>query len=101
MQNIDVPGIQGHGQGGAPVTVKEAAMIYAQDMGMPVAVGTPADIADEIEHYMQRRRGPRLHADRDLHAGRFEEFVDLLWCPTAVSWFLRGGATLRENLSKA
>jgi hypothetical protein len=27
-------------------------MIYAQGMGMPVAVGTAADIADQMEHYM-------------------------------------------------
>src|SRR5581483_8432141 len=58
VQNIEVPGIQGlfesiiYAKGGAPVTVKEAAMIYAQGMGMPVAVGTPADVADEMEHYM-------------------------------------------------
>ena len=48
VQNIEVPGIQGlfesiiYAKGGAPVAVKEAAMIYAQGMGMPVAVGTPA-----------------------------------------------------------
>jgi long-chain alkane monooxygenase len=52
-----VPGIQGpfesiiYAKGGAPVTVGEAAIIYAQGMGMPVACGTPKDIADLMEHY--------------------------------------------------
>ena len=42
VQNIEMPGIQGlfesiiYAKGGAPVTVEEAAMIYAQGMGMPV-----------------------------------------------------------------
>ena len=55
VQNIEVPGIQGlfesiiYAKGGAPVTVAEAAMIYAQGMGMPVAVGTAQDIAMELE----------------------------------------------------
>jgi alkanesulfonate monooxygenase SsuD/methylene tetrahydromethanopterin reductase-like flavin-dependent oxidoreductase (luciferase family) len=58
VQNIEIPGIQGlfesviYAKGGAPLTVKEAALYYAQGMGMPIAVGSPADIADQIEHYM-------------------------------------------------
>jgi long-chain alkane monooxygenase len=49
VQNIEIPGIQGlfdsiiYAKGGAPVTVREAALIYAEGMGMPRLVGTPAD----------------------------------------------------------
>jgi VWA domain containing CoxE-like protein len=39
---------QGIGGGTRIGERKEAAMIYAQGMGMPVAVGTPADIADQM-----------------------------------------------------
>ena len=47
VQNIEIPGIQGlfdsiiYAKGGAPVTVREAALIYAEGMGMPRLVGTP------------------------------------------------------------
>jgi hypothetical protein len=37
-----------YAKGGAPVTVHEAALIYAEGMGMPRLVGTPADIADRL-----------------------------------------------------
>ena len=58
VQNIEIPGIQGlfdsiiYAKGGAPVTVREAALIYAEGMGMPRLVGTPADIADQLEHFL-------------------------------------------------
>ena len=58
MQDIYVPGIEGlfksviNSKDGAPVTVREGAIHYAQGMGMPVAVGTPQDIADQMEWYM-------------------------------------------------
>jgi long-chain alkane monooxygenase len=77
VQNIEVPGIQGlfksiiYAKGGAPVTVKEAAMIYAQGMGMPVSVGTASDIADQDRALHGRRRSGRLHVGRDLYAGMF------------------------------
>jgi hypothetical protein len=49
-QNIEVPGIQSffqsiiYAKGGAPATAKEAAMIHAQGIGMPVAVSTASDV---------------------------------------------------------
>lgn len=58
VQNIEIPGIQGlfdsiiYAKGGAPVMVREAALIYAEGMGMPRLVGTPADIADQLEHFL-------------------------------------------------
>ena len=32
------------------MTVREAALIYAEGMGMPRLVGTPEDIADQLNH---------------------------------------------------
>jgi long-chain alkane monooxygenase len=58
VQDIEVPGIEGLfksivlAKDGAPVTIKEAAMIYGASMGMPIACGTPKDIADIMEYYM-------------------------------------------------
>jgi alkanesulfonate monooxygenase SsuD/methylene tetrahydromethanopterin reductase-like flavin-dependent oxidoreductase (luciferase family) len=41
-----------YAQGGAPVTVREAALIYPEGMGMPRLIGTAADIADQLEHFL-------------------------------------------------
>jgi FMN-dependent oxidoreductase (nitrilotriacetate monooxygenase family) len=84
VQNIEVPGIQGlfesivYAKGGAPVTVREAAMIYAMGMGMPVAVGTPADIADQMETYMDEGGADGFMLIATYTPGCFEEFVDLV-----------------------
>jgi alkanesulfonate monooxygenase SsuD/methylene tetrahydromethanopterin reductase-like flavin-dependent oxidoreductase (luciferase family) len=110
VQNIEVPGIQGlfdsiiYAKGGAPVTVKEAATIYAQGMGMPVAVGTPADIADEMEHYMDDGGAEGFMLIATYTPGCFEEFVDLVVPELQRRGRFRtryGGATLRENLLEA
>jgi FMN-dependent oxidoreductase (nitrilotriacetate monooxygenase family) len=110
VQNIEVPGIQGlfdsiiYAKGGAPVTVKEAATIYAQGMGMPVAVGTPADIADEMEHYMDDGGAEGFMLIATYTPGCFEEFVDLVVPELQRRERFRtryGGATLRENLLEA
>jgi alkanesulfonate monooxygenase SsuD/methylene tetrahydromethanopterin reductase-like flavin-dependent oxidoreductase (luciferase family) len=58
------------------VTVKEAAMIYAQGMGMPVAVGTAADIADQMEHYMDDGGADGFMLAATYTPGCFEEFAD-------------------------
>ena len=56
--DADVQGIRGlfdailEAKDGAPVTVREAAQIYGVSMGAPVAVGTPSDVADQMEQYL-------------------------------------------------
>jgi alkanesulfonate monooxygenase SsuD/methylene tetrahydromethanopterin reductase-like flavin-dependent oxidoreductase (luciferase family) len=56
--DADVQGIRGlfdailEAKDGAPVTVREAAQIYGVSMGAPVAVGTPSDVADQLEQYI-------------------------------------------------
>jgi long-chain alkane monooxygenase len=107
VQNIEVPGIQGlfesiiYAKGGAPVTVKEGAMIYAEGMGMPVAVGTPADIADQMEYYMDEGGAQGFMLIATYTPGCFEEFVDLVVPELQRRGRFRtrySGATLRENL---
>src|SRR6266852_4725820 len=107
VQNIEIPGIQGlfdsiiYAKGGAPVTVHEAALIYAEGMGMPRLVGTPADIADQLEDFIDNGGADGFMLAATYTPGCFEEFVDLV-----VPELQRRGryrkrystATLREHL---
>jgi FMN-dependent oxidoreductase (nitrilotriacetate monooxygenase family) len=107
VQNIEIPGIQGlfdsiiYAKGGAPVTVREAALIYAEGMGMPRLVGTPSDIVDQLEHFMDEGGADGFMLAATHTPGCFEEFVDLV-----VPELQRRGryrsryahGTLRENL---
>jgi long-chain alkane monooxygenase len=110
VQNIEIPGIQGLFEsiiyakdptGKIPVTVKEAAMIYAQGMGMPVAVGTAADIADQMEMYMDEGGADGFMLAATYTPGCFEEFADLVVPELQRRGRYRTaytGSTLRENL---
>jgi FMN-dependent oxidoreductase (nitrilotriacetate monooxygenase family) len=109
VQNIEVPGIQGlfesiiYSKGGAPVTIREAALHYAQGMGMPIAVGTAADIADQMEHYMDEGGADGFMLIATNTPGCFEEFVDLVVPELQRRGRYRTaypGITLRENLLK-
>jgi FMN-dependent oxidoreductase (nitrilotriacetate monooxygenase family) len=107
VQNIEIPGIQGlfdsviYAKGGAPVTVREAALYYAQGMGMPIAVGSPADIADQMEHYMDVGGADGFMLIATYTPGCFEEFVDLVVPELQRRGRYRHaypGVTLRDNL---
>jgi long-chain alkane monooxygenase len=107
VQNIEIPGIQGlfdsiiYAKGGAPVTVREAALIYAEGMGMPRLVGTPADIADQLEHFLDEGGADGFMLAATYTPGCFEEFVDLVVPELQKRGRYRKrytGSTLRENL---
>ncbi|OAN87468.1 nitrilotriacetate monooxygenase [Marinobacter sp. EhC06] len=107
VQNIEIPGIQGlfesiiYAKGGDPVTVREAAIIYAQGMGMPVAIGTPADIADQMEMYMDEGGADGFMLAATYTPGCFEEFVDMVVPELQRRGRYRTeytGSTLRDNL---
>lgn len=106
VQHIEIPGIQGlfesviHSKGGAPVTVKEGALYYAQGMGMPLACGTAKDIADQMEFYMDEG-GDGFMLAATYTPGCFEEFADYVVPELQHRGRLRTQyrhATLRENL---
>jgi FMN-dependent oxidoreductase (nitrilotriacetate monooxygenase family) len=110
VQNIEIPGIQGlfesiiYAKGGAPITVREAALYYAQGMGMPIAVGTPADIADQMEHYMDEGGADGFMLAATHTPGCFEEFVDLVVPELQRRGRYRTrypGTTLRDSLLEA
>ena len=76
-------------------------MIYAQGMGMPVAVGTAADIVDRMEHYMDEGGAEGFMLVATYTPGCFEEFVDLVVPELQRRERFRtrySGRTLRENL---
>ena len=107
IQNIEVPGIQGlfesilYARDGAPVTIGEAAIIYAQGMGMPVLVGTPSDIADKLETFMDEGGADGFMLIATYTPGCFEEFVDLVVPELQRRGRYRNaypGTTLRDNL---
>lgn len=107
VQDIEVPGIQGlfdsiiHAKGGAPVTVREAALIYAEGMGMPRLVGTAGDIVDQLEVFMDDGGADGFMLAATYTPGCFEEFVDVVVPELQRRGRLRDryqGTTLRENL---
>ncbi|WKN48906.1 LLM class flavin-dependent oxidoreductase [Nocardioides sp. Arc9.136] len=107
IQDIEVPGIQGlfesilYAKNGEPVTVAEAAMIYAQGMGMPVLVGTPSSIADQLETYADEGGADGFMLIATYTPGCFEEFVDMVVPELQRRGRLRTeytGSTLREHL---
>jgi long-chain alkane monooxygenase len=58
IADVDAQGIRGlfdailQKNDGKPVTVREAAELYGMAMGAPTAVGTPRDVADEMEYFL-------------------------------------------------
>jgi long-chain alkane monooxygenase len=109
VQNIEIPGIQGlfesviYAKGGAPLTVREAALYYAQGMGMPVVVGSPADVADQIEHFMDDGGADGFMLIATHTPGCFEEFVDLVVPELQRRGRYRSrypGTTLRDSLQE-
>jgi FMN-dependent oxidoreductase (nitrilotriacetate monooxygenase family) len=107
IQNIEVPGIQGlfesivYAKGGEAVTIKEAAEIYAQGMGMPVLVGTPADIVDQLEVFADEGGADGFMLIATYTPGCFEEFVDLVVPELQRRGRFRKqytGTTLRDHL---
>ncbi|SDU46143.1 LLM class flavin-dependent oxidoreductase [Gordonia westfalica] len=107
VQDIEVPGIQGlfesilYAKGGEPVTVREAAQIYAMGMGMPVLVGTPAEIADRLEAYVDEGGADGFMLIATYTPGCYEEFVDMVVPELQRRGRYRTkytGATLRDHL---
>jgi alkanesulfonate monooxygenase SsuD/methylene tetrahydromethanopterin reductase-like flavin-dependent oxidoreductase (luciferase family) len=70
-------------------------------MGMPITIGTPSDIADTIEHYMDDGGADGFMLVATYTPGCFEEFVDLVIPELQRRGRYRQvypGDTLRENL---
>jgi long-chain alkane monooxygenase len=63
---------------GEPLTLAEVARHHGQSVGLPQMVGTPADIADQMEAYMDAVGGDGFMLSPIYSPGAIEEFVDLV-----------------------
>lgn len=107
IADADVQGIRGlfdailDAKDGAPVTVREAAEIYGLAMGAPVAVGTPADVADQMEQYVDEGGCNGFMMLATDVPGCFADMTDLLVPELQRRGRFRTrypGTTLRESL---
>ncbi|WP_276121728.1 LLM class flavin-dependent oxidoreductase [Pararhizobium qamdonense] len=107
LQEIEIPGIQGvkdalvRSGAGAEVTIAQAADIYSMRFAMPALVGSPSDVADQLELYMDEGGADGFMLLATYTPGCFEEFVDLVVPELQRRGRYRtayAGKTLRENL---
>ena len=63
---------------GTPMTVAEVAIRHGQSVGIPQIVGTPADIADQMEAFIDEVGGDGFMLSAIHSPGAIEEFVDLV-----------------------
>jgi alkanesulfonate monooxygenase SsuD/methylene tetrahydromethanopterin reductase-like flavin-dependent oxidoreductase (luciferase family) len=86
---------------GEAVTVAEAADTYAFRFAMPQVIGTPAMVADQLEHYMDDGGADGFMLLATYTPGCFEEFVDLVVPELQRRGRYRTrypGKTLRDNI---
>jgi len=105
--DADVQGIRGlfdailEAKDGEPVTVREAGQIYGMSMGAPVAAGTPADVADQMEQYVDEGGCDGFMMLATNAPGCFVDMAELLVPELQRRGRFRTrypGTTLRESL---
>jgi len=83
------------------LTLREAAKIYGASVGMPQIVGTPEQVADQLEILIEETGGDGFNITPTYTPGSFDEFVDLvvpLLQKRGVHRKEYTGRTLREHL---
>ena len=108
LEEIEVPGIQGvlsmfAAPDGTMPTLREAATRYGGGVAMPQLVGTPSQVADQLE-LLHREGGGDGFQFSPLYYGPpfFEDVVDLLIPELQNRGIFREeyeGTTLREHLT--
>jgi FMN-dependent oxidoreductase (nitrilotriacetate monooxygenase family) len=83
MAAVPEPGIQRmqrvfRTMSGRPLTVREVAERHGQSVGLPQIVGTPEQVADQLEAYLARVGGDGFMLSPIYSPGAIEEFVDLV-----------------------
>ena len=83
-------------------TLREAAMHYALAMGMPQLVGTPEQVADQIEHIWRETGCHGFNVTPTINPSSMEDFIDhvvpILQC-RGIYRTSYEGATFRDNLA--
>jgi FMN-dependent oxidoreductase (nitrilotriacetate monooxygenase family) len=107
IADADVQGIRGlfdailEAKDGEAVTVREAAELYGMSLAAPVAVGTPQDIADQMEHYLDEGGCDGFMLMATDVPGCFRRLAELVVPELQRRGRFRkeyAGTTLRENL---
>ena len=95
--------IMAAGDGSKPLTIKNAAEIYGISLAAPLIIGTPSDIADQMEHYLDEGGGDGFMVFSTYVPGCYEEFVDLVVPELQRRGRFRqeySGSTLRHHLTE-
>jgi FMN-dependent oxidoreductase (nitrilotriacetate monooxygenase family) len=86
---------------GRPLTLRDMAQMHGQSVGLPQLVGTPEQVADQLEAYYQQAGGDGFMLTMAYVPGAIEEFVALVVPVLQKRGLLRteySGNTLREIL---
>lgn len=89
------------GDTGKKITVREAAVQMGLSVGLPQVVGSPEQVADQIEHYWRESGAFGFNLSAPTKPGMIEEFVDHVVPILQERDLVRreySGNTLRENL---
>jgi len=63
---------------GKKLTLREVAQMHGQSVSLPQIVGTPEQVADQLEAYCERAGGDGFMLSPIYTPGAIEEFVDLV-----------------------
>ena len=86
---------------GRTLTLREMALRHGRSVGFPQVVGTPEQVADQLEDYYERAGGDGFMLTMAYAPGAIEEFVSMVVPVLQRRGRLRSdyrGATLREIL---
>ena len=86
---------------GKPLTPQEMAQMHGQSVGFPQIVGTPEQVADQLEAYYRQAGGDGFMLTMAYAPGAIEEFVALVVPVLQKRGLLRteySGNTLRDML---
>ena len=86
---------------GRSLTLREMALRHGRSVGFPQLVGTPEQVADQLEDYYERAGGDGFMLTMAYAPGAIEEFVSMVVPVLQRRGRLRSdyrGATLREIL---
>jgi FMN-dependent oxidoreductase (nitrilotriacetate monooxygenase family) len=87
--------------GGPRLTGRDMALMHGRSVGLPQVVGTPEQVADQLEAYLERAGGDGLMLTAAYTPGAVEDFVDLVVPVLRKRGRFRAdyaGATLRDHL---
>ena len=95
--------IMAAGDPSKPLTIRNAAEIYGMSCAAPMLVGTPSDIADQMEHYLDQGDGDGFMIFSTFLPSCYAEFVEMVVPELQRRGRFRteySGSTLRHHLTE-